>query len=131
MMHTQIGVNPLDVAFHLRHFFPPLTAIASVAAPLMSSCISHPLRTGFHPHSHAHVHLALRFLSDTGHGRPDHPLVSLRPYLYNFRGPDAADGHHHLSRTDVHREYQLAWRSAQFPVSQKAHQRFEDNLDKL
>ncbi len=131
MVHMQIGVSPLYVAFHLHHSLAPLTAIATVGAPAMSPCVFHLLGTGFDPHSRARVHLALHFLDDIGRGRPDHPLISLGPDLCNFRELDAVGGHHHLSRTDVRREYQLAQRLALFPASQKAHQHFEDNLDKL
>lgn len=90
--------------------------------------VSHRLGTVFDPHSHLRLYLALRFLDGIGRGRPDHPLISLD--LCNFRGLDAAGGHHHLSKTDVHCEYQLVRRLALFPVSQKAHQHSEDNLDR-
>ena len=130
MMHRQMGVNPLDVAFHLRCSLLPLTAIVTVAAPSMFPSVSHPLGTDFDPHVRARLSLALHFLGGIGRGRPDHPLISLGPGLCNFRGLDAAGGRHHLSRTDVHCEYQLAWRLALFPVSQKAHQHFGDSLDR-
>jgi hypothetical protein len=130
MMHTQMGVNPLDVAFHLRYSVPPLTATATAAAPSMFPSVPHRSGAGFDPHSHVRLYFALRFLDGIGRGRPDHPLISLGPDLCNFRGLDAAGGHHHLSRTDVHFEYQLVQRLALFPVSQKAHQHFEDNLDR-
>ena len=128
MMHTQMTVNPFDVAFHLCYSVPPLTAIVTVAAPSMFPSVSHPSGTGFDHHSHVRLYLALRFLDGIGRGRPDHPLISLGPDLCNFRGLDARGGHHHLSRTDVHCEYQLVQRLALFPVSQKAYQHFEDNL---
>jgi hypothetical protein len=125
-----MGINPLDVAFHLRYSLFPLTAIATVAAPSKFPSVPHPLGTGFDPHSHDCLYLALRFLDDIGRGHPDHPLISLGPGPCNFRGLDAAGGHRHLSRTDVHCEYQLARRWALFPVSQKAHRHFEDSLDR-
>ena len=103
-------VNPLDVAFHLRHPWPPPTAIATVAGPSMFLCFSRPLRTGFGPHSRARVHLALHFLGDIGRGHPDHPLISRGHDLCHFRGLGAAGAHHHLSRTDVRREHRLARR---------------------
>lgn len=122
-------VNPLDVAFRLRHFLHPLTATATVAALFAIPCVYHPLRTDFDRHSYA-FHLALYSLDHTARVGPDHPLGLFGLDPHNFR-VDAAAGGRHLSRTDVRRECQLARRLTPFQVSQYVSQRFEDSLGML
>jgi hypothetical protein len=130
MIHTQMCVNPLGVAFHHRYPLLPMTEIATVAAPSTFPSALHPLRTGLGHHSHVLLYLVQYFVDGIARGLPDHPLIYLGPGLCNFRGLDAAGDHHYLSRTDVHCEYQLVRRLALFPVFQKAHQHIEDNLDR-
>jgi len=119
---------PLDVAFHLRHSLRPRTATATVATPFVIPCVYHPSRTDLDHHSYTHVHLALYSLDHTARGGPDHLLNSLGIDLHDLRGHAAVDGHRLAKMTDVHRESQLAWRLALFPVSQKGREYFEDSL---
>ena len=114
------GVNPLDVAFHLRHFLHPWTATATVAAPFVAPCVYHPFQTDA---DHAHVHFALHSLDHTARGGPDHLGLG----LHNFRGHAAAGGLH-LARIDVRPERQRERRLAPSHVSQDVDQRFGDSL---
>jgi hypothetical protein len=108
---SAVRVNPLGVASHLRHFLRPLTAIAIGPALSTTPCADHALRAHFDPHISAQAYLVLHFSDDIGRGGPgpEYPRIPLARDLGNLRGLVAADGRHHLARTDGRREYQLAW----------------------